>query len=157
MNEDIKKLLVFSFIFGAAAGLAALIPIFGVVIFLMIIFCSSFIIMTFMKKIGYLYCPNEQTGLVFGAIAGFAAFIGFVLIFLPASFVLSLIFQESYYTGIGMIIKSGFMLCSTLVVFVGILCAMMNAFSGLASIYFFNSNAEKKEEKFTLNIRKRKK
>lgn len=136
MNDDVKKLFVFSLIFGAVSGLAAIVPILGAVIFLMIIFCSSFIIMTFMKRLGYLFCPNEQTGLLYGSIAGFAAFLGFAVMFLPCSFILSLIFKESYYTGIGMILKSGFTLSVMLILFIGILCAMMNAFSGLASIYF---------------------
>ncbi len=144
MFEDIKKLFIFSLIFGAVNGLIALIPIAGVIIFLMMLFCSSFIIMSFLKKSGYIINTNEQTGLLYGALSGFSGFIGFSIIFLPCSFVLSIIFKESYYTGIGMILKNGFSLTITLIIFIGILCAMMNAFSGLASIYFFNSENNKK-------------
>ena len=154
MSDDIKKLCVFSLIFGLICGVAALLPVLGVIILLMMIFCSSFIIMVVMKKLGYLYCTTEQIGLSYGAIAGFTAFIGFSILFLPCSFILSLLFKESYYTGIAMILKSGFTLSATLIIFIGILCAMMNAFSGLASVYFFNTN--KKEEKFTLDKKKKK-
>ncbi len=111
--------------------------------------------MIFMKKTGYLICPNEQMGLVYGGISGFISFIGFSLTFLPSAFILSLIFKESYFTGISMIVKSGFSLMIMLTLFIGILCAMMNAFSGLASIYFFNS--ENQNQKFTLDIKKGKK
>ena len=63
--------------------------------------------------------------------------------------------EESYYTGVSMILKGGFTLTITLIVFIGILCAMMNSFSGLASIYFFNS--ENNNAKFTLDIKKKEK
>lgn len=33
MNDDVKKLFVFSLIFGAVSGLAAIVPILGAVIF----------------------------------------------------------------------------------------------------------------------------
>lgn len=154
MGDDIKNLSVFSLIFGAAAGIIALVPFFGVLIFLMIIFCSSFVIMTFMKKTGYLICPNEQMGLAFGGLSGFMTFIGFAITFLPLAFVFSFVFKESYFTGISMILKSGFTLGFTLILFIAILCAMMNSFSGLASIYFFNSSNPEKAEKFSLDLAK---
>lgn len=150
---DFKKLSLFSLLFGAITGILSLLPFFGVISFLLIIFCSSFVILTIMKRTGNIVCPNEQKGLVYGGLAGFIAFIGFVITFLPLAFILSLIFKESYYTGVSMILKGGFTLAITLIVFIGILCAMMNSFSGLASIYFFNS--ENKNAKFTLDINKK--
>lgn len=108
-----------------------------------------------MKKTGNIVCPNEQSGLAYGALSGFIAFIGFVVTFLPLAFLLALLFKESYYTGISMILKGGFTLTITLIVFIGILCAMMNSFSGLASIYFFNSGNN--NQKFTLDIKKKEK
>ena len=152
---DLKKLSLFSLIFVAIVGILSLLPILGVVSFLLLIFCSSFVILTIMKKTGNMICPNEQKGLAYGGLAGFIAFIGFVITFLPLAFILSLIFKESYYTGVSMILKGGFTLTITLIVFIGILCAMMNSFSGLASIYFFNS--ENNNAKFTLDIKKKEK
>ncbi|MBQ2644534.1 hypothetical protein IJG14_03055 [bacterium] len=149
---NLKNLSIFSLIFGLIAGFLALIPVLGVIIFLMIVFCSSFIILIFLKKTNNLICPDEKSGLLYGGITGFIAYIGFILIFLPLSFILSLIFKESYFTGIGMIIKSGFSLMLMLILFIGILCAMMNSFSGLASIYFFNT--ENKNKKFSLEMNK---
>lgn len=150
--ENIKKLTIFSLIFGSISGFLGLLPFIGVIVFLMIIFCSSFIILILLKKSGNLLCPDEKTGMMYGGLAGFIAYIGFSLTFLPLAFILSFIFKESYFTGIGMIVKSGFSLMITLVFFIGVLCAMMNCFSGLASIYFFN--AENKNAKFTLNTDK---
>lgn len=149
---EIQKLSLFSLIFGAGVGIVSLIPFLGVISFLIIIFCSSFIILIILKKTGNIICPNEQTGLFYGGISGFIAFIGFIITFLPLSYILSFVFKESYYTGISLILKGGFVLSTTLIVFIGILCAMMNSFSGLASIYFFNS--ENKDKKFTLDIKK---
>ena len=156
--ENIKKLVIFSLIFGAISGVLALIPVIGVIVLLMIIFCSSFIILVYMKKTGDLICPNEQMGLAYGGVAGFVAYIGFVITFLPIAFVLSFIFKESYFTGISMILKSGFTLTIMLTLFIGILCGMMNAFSGQASVYFFNSESKKNNNvKFSLDIKKGKK
>lgn len=155
----IKNLAIISLIFGAISGVLALIPIFGILILLILIFCSSFLIIVFMKKFSLLPNPNEQTGMLWGGISGFVTFIGFAIIFLPCSFVLSLIFKQSYYTGIAMILKSGFSIMIMLVLFLAILCAMMNAFAGLASIYFFNSQSSvllQKNTNFNLNIKKRK-
>ena len=145
-----KNLAIYSLIFGVVSGLLGLIPVVGVIVFLIIIFSSSFIILVTLKKTGHLVCPDEKTGLLYGGIAGFIAFIGFALVFLPSAFLLSLVFKDSYFTGIGMIVTNGFTLMITLVLFIGILCAMMNAFSGLASVYFFNS--ENSKAKFTLDI-----
>ncbi|MCR5261751.1 MAG: hypothetical protein K6C94_07935 [Candidatus Gastranaerophilales bacterium] len=150
--ESIKKLSIFSLIFGAISGFLGLLPFVGVLAFLMIIFCSSFIILVLLKKTGNLFCPDEKTGMLYGGLAGFIAYIGFSLTFIPLSFILSFIFKESYFTGIAMIVKSGFMLMIMLIFFIGILCAMMNVFSGLASVYFFNS--ENKNAKFTLKSEK---
>ena len=154
MSDDIKNLSVFSLIFGAASGIAALVPFLGVLMFLMIIFCSSFVIITLMKRSGYLVCPNEQMGLAYGGLSGFMTFIGFAITFLPMSLIFSFIFKESYFTGIAMILKSGFTLGFTLILFIAILCAMMNSFSGLASIYFFNSGKSEKTQKFSLDLGK---
>lgn len=151
--DNIKNLVIFSFLFGLAAGIFALIPFFGIVILLLMMFCSSFIIIVFMKKTGYLVCHDEASGLLYGGISGFISFIGFVITFLPTAFVLSLIFKESYYTGISFIVKNGFMLMLMIILFVGILCAMMNAFSGLASVYVSN-NTDGVQKKFTLDIGK---
>jgi hypothetical protein len=157
----IKNLSIISLIFGAACGILALVPIFGILILLMLIFCSAFIIMVFMKHVKLLPKPTEQTGMLWGGISGFVTFIGFSVIFVPCSFILSLIFKQSYYTGIGLIMKSGFMTMITLIFFIGILCAMMNAFSGLASIYFFNDFTTPQQDsetgtKFIINRKMRK-
>jgi hypothetical protein len=117
--------------------------------------------MVFMKHVKLLPKPTEQTGMLWGGISGFVTFIGFSVIFVPCSFILSLIFKQSYYTGIGLIMKSGFMTMITLIFFIGILCAMMNAFSGLASIYFFNDFTTPQQDsetgtKFIINRKMRK-
>ena len=151
--DNIKNLVIFSFVFGLISGFLGLVPVLGIVILIIMLFFSSFIIITIMKKMGYLICQNEAGGLLYGGISGFTAFIGFVITFLPSAFLLSLIFKESYFTGISYIIKNGFTVMLMIILSTGILCAMMNAFSGLASVYVFNeTNNEPK--KFTLDIGK---
>lgn len=154
--DNIKNLAIFSLIFGLISGFLGLIPIFGIVVLIILLFFSSFIIIVFMKKLGYLVCHDEAGGLLYGGISGFIAFIGFAITFLPSAFVLSLIFKESYFTGVSYIVKNGFMLMFMIILSIGILCAMMNAFSGLASVYVFNGT-ESAPKKFTLDIGKGKK
>ncbi len=62
-----------------------------------------------------------------------------------------------------MIMKSGFSVMIMLVLFLAVLCGMMNAFAGLASVYFFNNSQSSilpqkdvKDVKFSLNMKKRK-
>lgn len=152
--DNIKNLAIFSFLFGLAAGLLALLPFLGIVVLLIMMFCSSFIIIVFMKKTGYLVCHDEAGGLLYGGISGFISFIGFTFTFLPCAFILSLIFKDSYYTGISFIVKNGFMIMLMIVLFIGILCAMMNAFSGLASVYVSNNQTDTVQKKFSLDIGK---
>ena len=125
----IKNLAIISLIFGAISGFLALVPIFGIIILLMLIFCSSFIIIVFMKRFALIPNPNEQTGMLWGGISGFLTFIGFSTMVM-------------------------------LVIFLAILCGMMNAFAGLASVYFFNNSQSAvlppKDTKFSLNMKKRK-
>ncbi len=154
--DNFKNLAFFSVIFGLVSGILGLIPIFGIIVLIVLMFCSSFIIMVFMKKMGYMVCNSEAESMLFGGISGFISFIGFSISFFPIAFILSLIFKESYYTGISIIIKNGFVITLMIVLSLGILCAMMNAFSGLASIYVF-SNIKPSQKKFTLNIGKGKK
>ena len=154
--DNIKNLVIFSFVFGLIAGFLGLIPILGIVILIIMLFFSSFIIIAFMKKMGYLVCHDEACGLLYGGISGFTAFVGFVITFLPSAFLLSLIFKDSYFTGISYIVKNGFIIMVMIILSIGILCAMMNAFSGLASVYAFNGTASA-PKKFTLDIGKGKK
>jgi len=151
---NIKNLVFFSFLFGLISGILALIPFFGIVILLIMMFCSSFIIIVFMKKTGYLVCNDEAGGLLYGGISGFVSFMGFAVTFLPSAYILSLIFKDSYYTGISFIVKNGFMIMLMIIFFIGILCAMMNAFSGLASVYVSNNKTDTVQKKFTLDIGK---
>ncbi len=156
----LKNLAIISLIFGVISGFLALIPFLGIVILLMLIFCSSFIIIVLMKKFALLPSPNEQMGMLWGGLSGFVTFIGFSIIFIPCSFILSLIFKFSYYTGIGMIMKSGLSVMIMIVLFLAILCGMMNAFAGLASVYVFNNSQSailpQNDNKTGLNIKKRK-
>jgi len=152
--DNIRNLVIFSFIFGLIAGILALVPFLGIFILLIMMFCSSFIIIVLMKKTGYIVFNNEAGGLLYGGIAGFVSFIGFAITFLPVAYILSLIFKESYYTGISFIVKNGFSIMLMIVLFIGILCALMNAFSGLASVYVSNNPTGQTQKKFTLDIAK---
>lgn len=140
--ELLKKISLFSTIFGLAAGVAGILPVIGLLVFLVLIFATAPVIFFSMKRIYDFKIGNEGRALSLGALTGFVSFLGFAFSFLPISFILSFVFKNSYLANISLLLKNGFTLTFMLIIFVGFLSAMMNAFSGLACIYFFKENGE---------------
>ena len=140
--ELLKKISLFSAVFGLGAGVVGILPVIGLPGFLILIFATAPIIFFMMKRLYNFKIENEGKALSLGALTGFTSFLGFAFSFLPVSFILSFIFKNSYLANISLLLKNGFSLTFMLIIFVGFLSAMMNAFSGLACIYFFRENGE---------------
>lgn len=142
--KEIKELSIYSFLFGLAAGVVSILPAVGIIVFLAILFCTSIAVFFIMIYRGTDLTINESKGLGYGAVSGFLSIIGFACSFLPISFVLSLIFKQSYFTGISFIVKNGFSLMFMIIFAVAVLSAMMNAFSGLAGMGLVESLKKRK-------------
>lgn len=106
--------------------------------------------MLIMKKTGMLICPDEQTGVIYGGISGFIAFTAFSAVAIPLSGFISIITKQQAYTGISMLMSNGFSLMFVIVLCIAFLCGMMNAFSGLASVYIFKNSPEVEVNSFDL-------
>lgn len=150
MNQLIvKQTAILSAILGAILGFLTLIPFIGNFSFTVLILCISAVIIVYMKKNDLIGIIDVREGAILGGIIGFISFITFSIVFIPFAAILGLIFKTYYFGWLAMLLKaSGFFVLVMLVIFVAILSALMNAFSGLVTAYFYEIlSGLKKEEK----------
>ncbi|MDD3436729.1 MAG: hypothetical protein PHC64_06220 [Candidatus Gastranaerophilales bacterium] len=140
MNPVIlKQTAILSAILGGILGLLTLIPFVGGFSFLILMLCISAIIIIYMKRNELIGIIDLKEGAILGAVIGFVSFIAFSIVFIPLAAILSLIFKMYYYLGwLTMLLKaSGLFVLVILVIFMGILSALMNAFTGLSTAYAY--------------------
>lgn len=134
MNQlVVKRAVVFSSIFGAVLGLCALVPaIIGYVGFILV-FCSSIIIILYMKKNEkHLGIIDTQQGAILGAVVGFFTTVGFFSVFSPMVCIIKMFFKSYYDYAIPGMFATGIWLFFVVVFMVGVMFAMTNAASGMA-------------------------
>src|SRR5574344_2889968 len=150
MNPIIlKQSVILSAILGAILGIVTLIPLVRDISFLVLILCISAVVLVYMKKNELIGIIDIKEGAVLGAVMGFVSFIAFSIVFVPLVSLVGLIFKSYYTFGITLLLKvSGWFVLIMLIVFLGILSALMNAFSGLVTAYVYEIlSGIKKEEK----------
>ena len=137
MNKKIlKQLSLLSLILGTALGFVTVIPFIGEAAFWILMCLSAVIIILFMKKFELIEIQSVQESAVLGAIIGFIAFIGFSLSYIPLIELLGKVFQLYPNYGVSVALSNaGLGLIIVLVIFMGILCATINAFSGFLTYY----------------------
>jgi hypothetical protein len=137
MKFYFKPTLILSAILGAVLGFFTLIPL----ISCLSCFLYSFVavaVIWYMKKYGFIGFISVNDGAVIGAIAGFVSFISASAIYLPIAILIQIIFK----TGINMTTSAltttfGFFTMLMLIVFMALLSALFNAFSGLVTAYVY--------------------
>ncbi len=153
MNKVLlKQTSILSLILGAILGVISIIPYVGILSFIAEMFLAGAIVLTFMKKNDFLGRLTPRDGGVYGAFIGFTSFIGFSITFVPIATILGLFIKDSYYMGVSMLFRIGFIVLVMMVFFVAILSALMNAFSGLAAVYFNEQLLNEEEQTETFNI-----
>ena len=106
-----------------------------------------------MKKLDMIGILDIRQGAMYGAIIGFISFVAFSVSFVPLSTIIGFIYIGSYYLGVSLLFRTGFFVLIMMVFFVALLAALMNAFSGLVTIYVYNQLEQKPEESKTdINI-----
>jgi len=153
MNQlIIKQAAILSAILGGIIGVLTLVPFVRNFSFMILILCISAVIIVYMKRNELIGIIDVKEGAILGAIIGFISFIAFSIVFVPlvsfVGFILGL-FKIEYYTfGIKyFLVPSGFFVLIILVIFLGILSALMNAFAGLVTAYVYEVlSGMKKEE-----------
>ena len=107
-----------------------------------------------MTKLEMLSVKSVQESAVLGAIIGFISFIGFSVLYIPLIIALAKFFQIYPNYGVSMALSNAsFGLIIVLVIFMAVLCATINAFSGFLTYYgmdFFRILNEKEDEHFKL-------
>lgn len=144
----IKQTAILSTILGAIIGVLTLIPFVRNFSFTILILCISAVVLIYMKRNELIGIINVKEGAVLGAIIGFVSFIAFSIVFVPLVALVGLIFKNYYTFGISYLLRaSGFFVLVVLIIFLGLLSALTNAFAGLVTAYVYEVlSGVKKEE-----------
>lgn len=145
MNIKIlKQITILSLFLGAGFGILTSIPIIGSIAFCILMCISSTIVMLVMTKHELLDIQSIRESTVLGSIIGFISFIGFSLFYVPIIIVLAKFFNIFNNYGVSMALSNaGIGIITIFILFIAILSATLNAFSGFLTYYgmkFFNTN-----------------
>lgn len=150
----VKQTAILSTILGGILGVVTLIPFVRNFSFMLLILCISAVIIIYMKKNNLIGIIDPKEGAILGAIIGFVSFVAFSIVFVPLVALVGWIFKGYYTFGIKYLLQvSGFFVLVMLVIFLGFLSALMNAFAGLVTAYMYEVlTGIKKEEKQEENV-----
>ncbi len=144
----LKQIAILSAFFGAVLGALTLIPYLGVISFVFLICFISPLVIWILVKYNCLSLSSIKDSVITGAISGFIAYMGFSIIYVPISVILMKLFHISANIGVGyMLGNASFFLLLILSLFMGILGATVNAFTGFLTFYvldFINSIEKRK-------------
>lgn len=149
MNQIIiKNASIFSLIFGAIMGIAALLPfLIGYVLFILVFFSSIAVILYMKRNDKHLGIIDTQQGAVLGGIIGFLSCVGFFLSFSPMVCILKLILKERYYAyAIPDAFSMGIWLLLIIILMVGSLFAMTNSVSGMGLAWILSHIEQKPQD-----------
>lgn len=151
MDKSLLKLvLLISVFIGGLAGILTIVPYLGPVVFWILLCLAAVIVMTFLMRTKLLELFTVQESVTLGAIIGFVSFMTFCVVYVPAVIILLKFFNFSSNYGVSLILSSAnFWIMLVLSVFMAILSAVINAFSGFMTFYVkeFLKTLDKNEEK----------
>ena len=144
----LKQIVILSIFFGAILGAVTLIPYLGIISFIFLISLIAPLVIWLLVKYNCLSLSSIKDSVIVGAIAGFVAYMGFSIIYVPISVILMKLFHIAANIGIGyMLGNASFFLLLVISVFMGVLAATVNAFTGFLTFYvldFINSIEKRK-------------
>lgn len=149
----LKQMGMLSSVLGLVLGVITIIPFICNFSFFALIVLAAPIILVYMKKLDMIGILDIRQGAMYGAIIGFISFVAFSVSFVPLATIIGFIYKGSYYLGVSLLFRTGFFVLIMMVFFVALLAALMNAFSGLVTVYVYNQLEQKPEESKTdINI-----
>lgn len=150
----VKQTAILSAILGGILGILTLIPFINGFSFLLLVSGISAVVIIYMKRNNLIGIIDVKEGAILGAIIGFISFVAFSIVFVPLVALVGLIFKNYYTYGVTYLLRaSGFFVLIILVVFLGLLSALMNSFTGLVTAYIYELlTGIKKEDKQEENI-----
>lgn len=131
-----KIISVCSVITGCILGFMGLLPIiFWYVVLAQMILVAPFMII-YLSKTGVIGELKMDKFLIMGAISGFMSAVGFSVVFLPVAFLLYMIFKVESFLWIKVLFFNfGFVI--PMIIFIALLSALINMFSGFLTMYFY--------------------
>ena len=137
MDKSILKIIMLLSIFtGIVSGLLTIVPYIGEIIFWILLLLAAPVVILFLTKSGVLEISTVRQSAVIGGLIGFVSFLAFCAVYIPAVIALSKFFNYSANIGVSMFLSNAtFGLMVLISVFMGILSATMNAFSGFVTLY----------------------
>lgn len=135
----IQKIIILSLILGLILGLLAPIPFVGMIMLFSILLLASPIIILYMIMAGELELSSPKDSIITGAIIGFSSNLTFAIFYSIIMVILSKIFHYTpNFFLTAMITNSPIWLIGTFIIFLGVLCATTNSFTGFATYYIIN-------------------
>lgn len=135
-KELLKQIIILSALFGGVLGILATIPFIGQLAFFVVMCLVSAIIIVFLSKLGFLEICEVKESVVLGSIIGFISFMGFCVAYMPITVILAKVFHfYSNYGAAMMIGNASLGMLLVLAVFMGVLSATVNAFTGFVTYY----------------------
>lgn len=135
----LRQISILSVFFGVVLGTLTLIPYIGTfsMIFL-ICFIAPLVIWTLIKY-ECLSLNSIKDSIIVGSLSGFISYMGFSIVYVPISIVLMKYFHIAANYGIGLMLNdANVFILIVLSVFMGVLSATINAFTGFLTFYIID-------------------
>lgn len=132
----LRQISVLSIFFGALLGAITLIPYVGTLSFIFLICFISPILIWILVKYNCLSLSSIKDSVIVGALAGFVSYMGFSIIYVPISVILMKFFHIAANYGVGLMLENAnFFILVVISLFLGVLSATVNAFTGFLTFY----------------------
>lgn len=135
----IKNIVILSLILGLILGVLAPVPYVGMAALFAALLLSAPLVMVYLIMDGKLDLTTTKDSILTGALIGFCTNFSFSVIYAVLMVILAKGFQ--YTTNFfltAMITNSPVWLLFVFIIFIGVLCAVTNAFSGFLTYYVIN-------------------
>lgn len=135
----LKQLSILSAFAGAILGFITIIPYVSFLSFMLLIICLSAFVLAYLKQNELIGIISVREGCIFGAVIGFVSFLAFAVVFTPISMLLGWLIP-SYTQGFMRFFLGSFgsfIVMLFLIIFMGGISALFNAFSGLVTAYVY--------------------
>lgn len=135
----LKQLSILSAFAGAILGFITIIPYVSFISFMLLILCLSAFVLAYLKQNELIGIISVREGCIFGAVIGFVSFLAFAVVFTPVSMLLGWLIP-SYTQGFMRFFLGSFgsfIVMIFLIIFMGGISALFNAFSGLVTAYVY--------------------
>ncbi len=139
----LRQISILSAFFGAIAGIITIIPFIGAYSFIFLLCFMAPVVIWLLYKYNCISIDSIKDGIIIGAISGFVAYLAFSFIYIPISVILLKVLNFTANQGIGLLLNNaGFFILTVTSIFLGVVGATVNAFTGFITFYvieFLNS------------------